>query len=356
MSLVVFLAISVGAVYFGTKNIESDIESRSQESLQAAGFNDVDVLAQGASVHLSGSMSTEQSEDVAFQAVSSLVGVRDVEGKLWPVFSGDIDDIVVTGEALEFNWDGSVVTVEGNVANEDRRTFVESTLSPTFSSVSIDGLTVLEGLEEESGWLGAALGLLIELQPDLTTGKMIVDPNGELLVVAGEVEDKDLRNILNTRVIEVADQLGYSFNPAVRIPEAVTTTTAPPTEEEIEDLQVDLDALLEGKVVEFATKSHELTEKGVSLLDEVIVALQMAPNVRVQIAGHTDSRGSSSDNQQLSEDRANAVFDYLVAKGMPEDRFDVIGYGEDNPTDTNNTAEGRAHNRRIEFIALEGAS
>ena len=129
-----------------------------------------------------------------------------------------------------------------------------------------------------------------------------------------------------------------------------------PTEEEIEELQVDLDALIEVKVVEFETKSFELTPTGIALLDEILVALSKAPEVRIRITGHTDSRGSAEENQQLSEDRADAVLVYLVKSGQSRDRFEVIGYGEDNPADTNDTPQGRAHNRRIEFIALEGTS
>ena len=348
ISLVVFLAIVFGAVNFGTKNIEANLEGRAHATLLAAGFTDVAVEAEGTTVHLSGSISTEQSETTAFEAVSRLTGVNDVEGKLWPVFSGELDEIVVTGDAIVIEWDENSITVEGTVAAEERRVFIADALSGDFLTVDLEKLTILEGLDEESGWLGSTLGLVISLKPTLVEGKMIVDPNGKLLVVAGEVEGKDVRNELNAKVIEVGDQLGYDVNPAIRV------LVIGPTEEDIEELQVDLDALIEGKVVEFETKSFELTPKGVALLDEILVAIRKAPEVRLRIAGHTDSRGSDEENQQLSEDRANAVLVYLVSAGESTDRFDVVGYGEIDPADTNDTKEGRARNRRIVFIALEG--
>lgn len=348
ISLVVFLAIVFGAVNFGTKNIEANLEGRAHATLLAAGFTDVAVEAEGTTVHLSGSISTEQSETTAFEAVSRLTGVNDVEGKLWPVFSGELDEIVVTGDAIVIEWDENSITVEGTVAAEERRVFIADALSGDFLTVDLEKLTILEGLDEESGWLGSTLGLVISLKPTLVEGKMIVDPNGKLLVVAGEVEGKDVRNELNAKVIEVGDQLGYDVNPAIRV------LVIGPTEEDIEELQVDLDALIEGKVVEFGTKSFELTPKGVALLDEILVAIRKAPEVRLRIAGHTDSRGSDEENQQLSEDRANAVLVYLVSAGESTDRFDVVGYGEIDPADTNDTKEGRARNRRIVFIALEG--
>jgi outer membrane protein OmpA-like peptidoglycan-associated protein len=346
----VFIAISVAAITFGTKSIEDDLERRAQVSLQAAGFTDVQVEADGATISVSGSITSDQTEEAAFHAVTLLAGVRRVEGQLWPVFSGELDEIVVTGDAIKIEWDGSVIIIEGTIASEDRRTFITETLSGTFATVDTASLSVLEGLVEEPGWLGSSLGLLLGLQKELPVGKLIVDPNGELLVVAGEVEGKDLRNELNAKIVEAGSQLGFDVNPAIRV------LVVGPTEEEIEELQVDLDALIEGKVVEFETKSFELTPTGIALLDEILVTLRKAPEVRIRITGHTDSRGSAEENQQLSEDRANAVLVYLVKSGQSRDRFEVIGYGEDNPADTNDTPQGRAHNRRIEFIALEGTS
>lgn len=348
ISLVVFLAIVFAAVNFGTKNIEANIEGRAHATLLAAGFTDVDVEAEGATVHLSGSIGTDQSETTAFETVGGLTGVKAVEGKLWPVFSGELDEIVVTGDAIVIAWDENSISVEGTVAAEERRVFITDALSDEFPAIDIENLTILEGLEEESGWLGTTLGLLLSLKTTLVEGKMIIDPNGELLVVAGEVESKDVRNELNAKVIEVGDQLGFDVNPAIRV------LVIGPTEEEIEELQVDLDALIEGKVVEFETKSFELTPKGVALLDEILVAIRKAPEVRLRIAGHTDSRGSSEENQQLSEERAEAVLLYLVNAGESRDRFEVVGYGENDPAGTNDTEEGRARNRRIVFIALEG--
>jgi OOP family OmpA-OmpF porin len=350
ISLIVFLAISFAAVNFGTKSVEADIEARAAVGLQAAGYTDVEVEANGATVHLSGSITTEQTESAAFEAVNRLAGIQAVEGKLWPVFVGELDEIVITGDAIRMDWDGGTIVVEGTIASEERRVFITDTLAVAFSSVDTELLSVLDGLQEEAGWLGTSLGLLIAVQPDLPIGRMIIDPNGELIVVAGEVLDKAVRNDLNARVVEVGSQLGFDVNPAIRL------LDLGPTIEEIEELQVDLDALIEGKVVEFETKSFELTPKGVALLDEIVIALAKAPEVRVGIAGHTDSRGPTEENQQLSEDRGIAVLEYLVAAGESPDRFVVIGYGELKPADTNDTTEGRARNRRIEFTALEGTS
>ncbi len=347
VSLVIFLAISFAAVSFGTKNIETNLEVRSAAVLRSAGFTEVDVRAEGATVYLSGSIEVSQSQEAAFETVEGLKGVRSVEGRIWPVLSGELEDIVITGDAIEIDWTSGSVAVRGNVASEERRIFVSETLATAFVSVDVEELTVLEGLEEEPGWLGTSLGLLLSLNETMPEGKMIVDPNGDLLIVGGEVETKEIRNDLNAQVTEVAEQLGFKVNPAIR------ALKEGPTVEEIEELQVNLDVLIAGKVVEFASQSFDLTEEGESLLDEILAALAQAPEIRVRIEGHTDSRGSTDANQQLSEDRANAVLAYLLAKGELAGRFDVVGYGEAQPTASNDTNEGRARNRRIEFVALE---
>ena len=74
---------------------------------------------------------------------------------------------------------------------------------------------------------------------------------------------------------------------------------------------------------------------------------------RVMIEGNTDSVGSDAYNQKLSERRANSVKTYLTNKGINPGVLDSVGYGESRPVATNDTAEGRAKNRRVEFKVVE---
>jgi outer membrane protein OmpA-like peptidoglycan-associated protein len=77
------------------------------------------------------------------------------------------------------------------------------------------------------------------------------------------------------------------------------------------------------------------------------------PTVKVEIQGHTDNVGNDDANQKLSEHRAKAVFDYVIDKGIPSDRLRYKGYGESQPIADNNTAMGRAKNRRTVFLIYE---
>lgn len=106
--------------------------------------------------------------------------------------------------------------------------------------------------------------------------------------------------------------------------------------------------------VTFDSGSDVLQPKSFTELDQIGETLINWPELRVEIGGHTDSQGSESSNQTLSEKRAQAVLDYMNAK-FPEinsGQYTVVGYGESLPVADNSTAEGRARNRRVEFKVL----
>ncbi|PVX50100.1 outer membrane protein OmpA-like peptidoglycan-associated protein [Balneicella halophila] len=87
-------------------------------------------------------------------------------------------------------------------------------------------------------------------------------------------------------------------------------------------------------------------------LEHVKQLLNANPSLKIELSGHTDSQGSNTHNQQLSEARAKAVYDWLVAEGISPERLAAKGYGEHQPVATNATAEGRAKNRRTELKVL----
>jgi outer membrane protein OmpA-like peptidoglycan-associated protein len=103
----------------------------------------------------------------------------------------------------------------------------------------------------------------------------------------------------------------------------------------------------------FGFDSAKLTAETRAILDEQAAVLEKEPGVRVEIAGHTDSIGPEEYNRELSERRAKAVEDYLISKGISTQRLEPVGYGKSRPIFSNDTKEGRAKNRRVEFNVLE---
>jgi outer membrane protein OmpA-like peptidoglycan-associated protein len=102
--------------------------------------------------------------------------------------------------------------------------------------------------------------------------------------------------------------------------------------------------------VNFHHDTADLTDEAMSILDGVARTLLSHPEIRLEVAGHTDSSGDDVYNLDLSQRRSEAVRDYLVSKGVNAAMFTAHGYGEERPVESNATAAGRAENRRVELI------
>lgn len=99
----------------------------------------------------------------------------------------------------------------------------------------------------------------------------------------------------------------------------------------------------------FKTGKTDLDERSYRILDQLADFLKQNPTIKIELQGHTDSDGSASSNQKLSEGRAQSAVDYLVGKGIDRSRMKAKGYGEEVPRATNATPEGKALNRRVEL-------
>jgi OmpA-OmpF porin, OOP family len=108
--------------------------------------------------------------------------------------------------------------------------------------------------------------------------------------------------------------------------------------------------LLAKEKIRFEAGRATIDPDSVGLLDRLVETALRCPNVNIEIAGHTDAGGHDAFNQSLSEKRAQAVTDYVVKAGLPANRFTAIGYGSTQPIAGNDTDEGKAQNRRIDFL------
>ena len=89
------------------------------------------------------------------------------------------------------------------------------------------------------------------------------------------------------------------------------------------------------------------------LMDRLVEVALRCPNTVIEIGGHTDTDGDEAANMRLSERRAEAVRDYMLRAGLSADRLVAVGYGATRPLASNDTAEGKAQNRRIEFVVRQ---
>ncbi|MCC6251873.1 MAG: PD40 domain-containing protein [Bacteroidia bacterium] len=107
------------------------------------------------------------------------------------------------------------------------------------------------------------------------------------------------------------------------------------------------------KNIFFETASYQLKDESKIELQKLINFLNLNKGVSVEISGHTDNVGDNKQNQILSENRAKAVYDYLINNKITQQRLSYKGYGNTMPIDDNNTESGRANNRRTEFMIVK---
>ena len=166
-----------------------------------------------------------------------------------------------------------------------------------------------------------------------------VEPQGQKILLTGAAPDYQARR----RAGEIAQSIrGVTSvdNQIAIIGEAGTC-------------QQEIDTYLERERVSFKTGRAELAESSFPILG-MLASIARSCNVKLEIAGHTDSTGDATVNLKLSQRRADAVRKYLVQSGVPPGHVEAMGYGENQPIANNDTAEGRELNRRIEFRVLGG--
>lgn len=166
-----------------------------------------------------------------------------------------------------------------------------------------------------------------------------------VLMASGEeiavVSDGDLVWVGGALVVESLD----SGNAAIHV---IDRVIIPPA---LDALDGTVNELLALGPIPFQVGSDTLTPAGERALSRTAAYLRTSP-VSIEIGGHTDSDGDEQDNLELSEARAQSVFDFFVAEGVDSAQLTTVGYGETQPVATNETQRGKARNRRIEFIVL----
>jgi OmpA-OmpF porin, OOP family len=194
--------------------------------------------------------------------------------------------------------------------------------------------------------LGAPQGFAAAVMPALgalsrlSTGTLVVSDrevklSGDAFYDAAAVQ---IRNGLGKDFPQ-----GWQFKADISVKPAAAPVDATVCQQLLSDL------LGKGSI-RFESGRASIDPDSVGLLDRLTETALRCPTANIEIAGHTDADGDGTFNQALSEKRAQAVMDYLVKAGLPADRFTAVGYGSTQPVASNDTGEGKAQNRRIEFV------
>ena len=179
--------------------------------------------------------------------------------------------------------------------------------------------------------------------------------NGSLLVRIDTVEVKGQTGSqrAKARIAQILSAKlgqGKTYKVDVTYVESLDPAAALPTPQ---DCRLRIEAAINVQKIAFTPGSADLTQAARGTIDALVAVLTNCPNMRVEIAGYTDSQGSEDGNRKLSQSRADAVLTALRGRRVAVDGFTAIGYGEADPIADNVAEDGREANRRIEFKFLD---
>jgi OOP family OmpA-OmpF porin len=189
----------------------------------------------------------------------------------------------------------------------------------------------------------------IQALSQLSNGSVTVEPSN--MVVRGNSGNADAGGeITRLLVDELGD--GAAFEVDVTYVEQLDPIASLPTPEEC---LAQIANVTESRKITFEPGSTAISGEAANVMDDIAEILQKCADLRIEIAGYTDSQGSEEGNLRLSQQRADAVLDALRVRRVPVSTFRSMGYGEADPIADNETETGREANRRIEFrlISIE---
>ncbi len=238
---------------------------------------------------------------------------------------------------------GNAVTLSGMVQTESERDALTAAVANAGLDVD-DQITVSEEVADSDPRVIAAL--LANLLDGTDDGQLTLS-DGRVTITGEALDPVEAEEI--QAAIDTATAAGLEVNNQ-------TTVRVLPAAVQVEKLQEEINQIfelareIEGQYPNFDISVDGLSDGATATLDRVAVAMRRYPLPAADVIGHTDSTGPAATNQTLSEERAQAVADYLVDVGVEAERLQVIGRGEDQPIADNNSEEGRAQNRRVDFL------
>ncbi len=245
--------------------------------------------------------------------------------------------------------DGELV-LSGLVKSQAERNEILAIARAHYNRKITDQMRIAEGAEEN--WMdGVRAGL-----PHFTKfrgGQMDYDPKGAGFIFDGEASGSTLAYLR-----EDMAALGPDFRAAIAVDTVQVDVAEIAGIDFTGDPRLACEAafvkVLETNKIVFAPASASITRESGETLDKIMaVSAQCDTGLKFELGGHTDGQGERSGNVELSRARAQAVAAYMTAAGFDRARLAAIGYGPDVPVASNETAQGRAQNRRLEFKVIE---
>lgn len=223
------------------------------------------------------------------------------------------------------------VLASGTVPDEASKAAVLAKLREVYGADKVVDQIAIGQVAMPANWNGYVQKLITSDLRQISRGQLKID--GSNVSLRGEVANEALRQ-------RIASNVATSLNPTYTVNNGLRVSAA--------DQNI-LDSTLANRTVEFESGKATLTPAGRAILDEMANALLKLKGRKVDIIGHTDSAGLRATNLGLSQARAETVRNYFAGRGLNADLFTATGQGPDRPIASNDSADGRARNRRIEF-------
>lgn len=231
--------------------------------------------------------------------------------------------------------DAAPVVVAGTVADEASKAALLARLRELYGNDRVLDQLTIGTVSTPANWDVYLQKLINGNLKLISKGQLKVD--GTQVSLRGDVANEAQRQ-------QIASDVASSLNPTYVVNNGLRVVASE---------QSVLDAALANRIIEFESGKATLTESGQGILDQMSAALQKLKDKKVEVIGHTDNAGSRAHNLALSQARAEAVKTYVIGKGVVAANISVSGEGPDRPVADNNSAEGRARNRRIEFKVIQ---
>jgi len=223
------------------------------------------------------------------------------------------------------------VVVAGTVPDEATRNAILAKVREVYGAERVVDQLGVGSVVAPPNWSGNVQKLVVPQLKLVSRGQLAI--NGNNIELKGEVANESQRQ-------QLAADMATSLNSTYVVRNALRVAAQE---------QTAVDATLANRIIEFEAGSSVLRPAGRSILDEIATTLLKLGSKKVEVIGHTDAQGARDTNVVLSLARADAVRSYLASKGVAPSLITTSGSGPDRPVAANDTPEGRARNRRIEF-------
>lgn len=358
--VIIFLFLLLGwlGIYTGQvpteesiAEIEDGLKARAERALAEAGHGWAEVSVKGRQLTLTGFAPSETARVEALRMARASSG----DG---PILRGvavvrDATDILITEKPYRLvvrRDEPGALVIEGAVPDDFAKDEILAHAGAIFAAGVTDKLRVAAGAPKDADWGRAAIFGMDQLAR-LRRGALTIEDTA--IRLEGVAASESLAADIAKAISRAPEPFIVESSVAVAVAPGAATS---PEDEEITSgdiCQERFNLAMESGAVTFRFDAAEIREESYGLLDRVARTAQQCARFRIMVEGHTDSTGDPAVNEVISLARAQSVTAYLVDKGVDPARLTAAGYGARRPVASNDTAAGRAKNRRIEFKIIE---